>query len=109
MIVIKLGELRYREGGSVMDEDISIHAVRVLARLAAKRAVEAELRAKGIRVTLVPPREIKEQADVYLSQHPELIDQAKERARLMGLFERKPKPKRPKPRMYVTPDPPSSS
>jgi hypothetical protein len=34
-------------------EHISICAVKVLARLAAKQAVEAELRAKGVRVTLV--------------------------------------------------------
>jgi len=34
-------------------EHVSIHAVKVLARLAARKAVEAELRAKGVRVTLV--------------------------------------------------------
>jgi hypothetical protein len=59
-------------------EHILICAAKVLARLAAKKAVEAE--AKGVRVTLVRPAEISAQAQAYLANHPELIDEAKERA-----------------------------
>jgi len=51
-------------------EHISITAVKVLARLAAKKAVEAELRAKGVRVTLVKPAEISAQANAYLAANP---------------------------------------
>jgi hypothetical protein len=69
-------------------EHISIHAVKVLAQLAAKKAVEAELRAKGVRVTLVKPAEITAQAQVYLQSHPELIDAAKERALRLGMYEK---------------------
>jgi hypothetical protein len=47
-------------------EHVSISAVKVLARLAAKKAVEAELRAQGVRVTLVKPAVIAAQAQVYL-------------------------------------------
>jgi hypothetical protein len=86
-------------------EHISIHAVKVLARMAAKRAVEAELKAKGVRVTLVRPAEIATQIRAYLDQHPELVDQAKDRARLLGFFEKKPKRPRPKIEdVLVTPD-----
>ena len=70
-------------------EHISITAVKVLARLAAKKAVEAELRAKGIRVTLVKPAEITAQAQVYLQSHPELIDEAKARTLRLGMFEKR--------------------
>ena len=70
-------------------EHISIHAVKVLARLAAKKAVEAELRAKGVRVTLVKPAEISAQVQVYLANHPELIDEAKERAARLGMYEKR--------------------
>ena len=41
-------------------------AVMMLARLAAKRAVQDELRARGVRVTLVLPAEIIRQAREYL-------------------------------------------
>ena len=70
-------------------EHISIGAVKVLARLAAKKAVQAELKAKGVRVTLVRPAVISAQAQVYLQEHPELIAQAKpkvERMILAGVF-----------------------
>ena len=75
---------------------ISIHAVRLLARLAAKRAIEAELREEGRHATLVRPAEINERARAYLDQHPELLKVAEERARLLKLFERQPKRPRPK-------------
>ena len=64
-------------------EHISITAVKVLARLAARKAVETELRAKGIRVTLVKPAEITAQAQVYLQSHPELYREAMQRAHLI--------------------------
>jgi NAD(P)-dependent dehydrogenase (short-subunit alcohol dehydrogenase family) len=70
-------------------EHISIGAVKVLARLAAKRAVQAELRSKGVRVTLVRPAEINAQAAEYLASHPELYTNAKpvvERMILAGEF-----------------------
>jgi hypothetical protein len=74
-------------------QPISASAVHVLARLAAKRAVQEQLRADGVRVTLVPPRVISEQAQRYLADHPELYREASERAQRMGLFERKPRRK----------------
>jgi hypothetical protein len=51
-------------------------AVMVLARLAAKRAVQDQLRAQGVRVSLVPPAEIMRQAGQYLLAHPELYQLA---------------------------------
>jgi hypothetical protein len=72
------------------------HAIHVLARLAAKKAVQEELRAQGVRVTLVRPAEITERAEVYLELHPELYQQALERARRMGWIEPQP--------IMVTPD-----
>jgi short-subunit dehydrogenase len=70
-------------------EHITIVAVKVLARLAAKKAVQAELKAQGVRVTLVRPAEINAQAAEYLANHPELYQQALERAQRMtaeGVF-----------------------
>jgi NAD(P)-dependent dehydrogenase (short-subunit alcohol dehydrogenase family) len=66
-------------------DHISIGAVKVLARLAAKRAVQAELREKGVRVSLVWPAEINAQANAYLANHPELYDQARPRVERMIL------------------------
>jgi hypothetical protein len=65
--------------------------------LAAKRIVTEQLRAQGVRVTLVLIAEINARASVYLAEHSELYEQAEERARLMALFEKKPK--RPRPRI----------
>jgi hypothetical protein len=76
-------------------EHVSRHAIAVLARLAARRAIEAELKDKGVRVYLVRPAEIKDRARTYLELHPELYAQAEERARLLKLFEKKPKRPRP--------------
>ena len=70
-------------------EHISITGVKVLARLAAKRAVQAKMKEAGIRVSLVKPAIINEQATAYLAQHPELYDQAKPRIERMiaeGVF-----------------------
>jgi len=68
-------------------DHISISAVKVLARLAAKKAVEAELRAQGVRVTLVRPAEITTQANAYLAANPQLYDEARERAARLGMYE----------------------
>jgi hypothetical protein len=72
-------------------QPISASAVHVLARMAAKKAVQDELRSQGVRVSLVKPAEISVRANEYLRQHPELYREALVRAQLMGCFE---KPKR---------------
>jgi hypothetical protein len=59
-------------------------AVDVLARLAAKKAVQAELRAGGNR-TLVRHREIVARSKVYLAEHPELREQALAQAWELGM------------------------
>jgi hypothetical protein len=56
-------------------------AVMQLARLAAKRAVQDQLRAQGVRVSLVLPAEIMRRAREYLDAHPAIYQQALERAR----------------------------
>ena len=58
-----------------------------LARLAAKRAVQDEMRAQGVRVTLVFPAELMRQAREYLDTHPELYQLALERAKRMGYID----------------------
>jgi hypothetical protein len=71
-------------------EHISITAVKVLARLAAKRIVQAQLRDQGVRVTLVKPAEISALAGELLAQHPDrFIPDAKakvERMTAEGVF-----------------------
>jgi hypothetical protein len=62
----------------MMETHINAH---VLARLMAKSAIDQELRSQCVRVTLVPPREIKERATAYLATHPEVWTEAVERAR----------------------------
>jgi hypothetical protein len=69
---------------------IGNHAINVLARLAAKNAVKEKLRGDGVRLTLVPPREITEQAQRYLADHPELYREALERALRLGLIKQHP-------------------
>jgi hypothetical protein len=68
-----------------MAEGTQLHrqAVMVLARLAAKRIVQAQLRDQGIRVTPVPPAEVMRRAAEYLASHPELYVAAHERAKRM--------------------------
>src|SRR5262249_49022876 len=70
---------------------ISVSAFHVLARMAARKAVQEQLRSQGVRVSLVKPAEISVKAQVYLSQHPELYREALERAQRLGMYE---KPKR---------------
>ena len=69
-------------------QPISASAVHVLARLAARKAVQEELRAQGVRVTLVKPAEISVRANEYLSQHPELYRAALERAQRLGMYDK---------------------
>ena len=59
-------------------------AVNVLARQAARKAVKEHLRASGNR-RLVPHREIVAQAKAHLEAHPELYEQALQRALEMGV------------------------
>ena len=66
------------------------HAINYCARSIAKNAVKEQLRAEGVRVTLVRPAEIAERAKVYLEQHPELYTLALERARRMGFVDTLP-------------------
>jgi len=63
---------------------ISASAVHVLARLAARKAVQEELRAQGVRPTLVKPAEISAMAHNYLANHPELYRAALERAQRLA-------------------------
>jgi hypothetical protein len=60
---------------------IGTSAVTVLARIAAKKAVQEELKAQGVRVTLVKPADIAAQARAYLEANPRLYDEALERAK----------------------------
>ena len=77
------------------------HAINFLARSAAKKGVTEQLRDQGVRLSLVPIREITERAQVYLEQHPELYQQALERAQRLGMYE---KPRRRLRQIMVTPD-----
>ena len=61
------------------------HAINYCARAIAKNAVKEQMRARGIRLTLVPARETNERASAYLAAHPELYQLALERARRMGI------------------------
>ena len=69
-------------------QPISASAVHVLARMAARRAVQEELRSEGVRVSLVKPAELSVKAQAYLADHPELYREAKERAQRLGMFEK---------------------
>src|SRR5215469_7025273 len=73
------------------------HAISFFARSAAKQAVKQKLRDDGARLSLVPVRVIAEQAEVYLAQHPELYEQALERAKQLGYVQTLP--------IMVTPEP----
>jgi hypothetical protein len=66
---------------------ISVVGINILARQAAKKAVTEQLRAAGVRITLVKPAEIAAQAQTYLAQHPELYEQAREHAQRMGMVQ----------------------
>jgi hypothetical protein len=59
---------------------ISVHVIHILARMMAREAVRAQLRAEGVRARFVLPREINERATTYLAQHPEVWKEAIARA-----------------------------
>jgi hypothetical protein len=69
-------------------QPISASAVHVLARMAARKAVQEELRDQGVRVSLVRPAEISVRAQAYLQAHPELYREALERAQRLGMYEK---------------------
>jgi len=54
---------------------------KAVANHLARRAVERQLQAQGIRLTTFPYAKVVAQAQVYLAEHPELFDQAMERVR----------------------------
>jgi hypothetical protein len=86
-------------------QPLSRHVITLIARMAAQRAIQEQLRDQGVRVSLVPMRQIREQADIYLSQHPELFDFARERAQRMADEDELRKARRRKLREpMVTPD-----
>ena len=66
-------------------EHIPGFAINVLARLEAKKQVKEHLRAQGIRLTYVPAREIVARTKAHLEAHPEVYEQALQRAWEMGL------------------------
>jgi len=68
-------------------QPIGAVAINVLARVAAKKAVQEQLKAQGVRVTLVKPAEIAAQAKAYLEANPHLYEEALQRAWRMGLVE----------------------
>ena len=70
-------------------EHISIAAVKVLAKQAAIRLVKSELQRQGIHVHSVPARDVQISAIQYVDAHPELIDEARERAQRLGMYERR--------------------
>ena len=67
---------------------VSPFAVSALARLAARRAVTAELRDQGVTVTFVKPAIINAKATEYLAKHPELYEQAFDKAQKFGMYEK---------------------
>jgi len=70
-------------------QPVSASAVHILARLAAKKAVQEQLRAEGVRISLVKPADISVKAQAYLQSHPELYAEAKDRALRLGMFEKR--------------------
>ena len=62
-------------------------AINVLARIAAKNAVKDQLKAEGVRASLVPSAEISERAKAYLDANPSLYEEALQRAWRLGLIE----------------------
>jgi hypothetical protein len=65
---------------------VGTHAVAILARLAARNEVKAQLKAQGVRASLVPPAEIAEKAKAYLDANPSLYEEALQRAWKLGLL-----------------------
>ena len=61
-------------------QHISGAAVKVLARVAAKKAVKAEIWASGNRPAQMPAGELLDLTRAYLANHPELYEQAMAKA-----------------------------
>ena len=60
----------------------------------AKRLVQEQLRAEGIRLSLVKPMEVQKRATAYLAQHPEVWKEAIARAHRLDEMEGQRKEKR---------------
>jgi hypothetical protein len=69
---------------------IGTSVVKVLARQAARNAVKQQLSAQGVRVSHVPMAEIIARASAYLGDHPELYEQALQRAQHLGMIDHDP-------------------
>jgi hypothetical protein len=67
--------------------------IHVLARLQARRLVQDQLRAEGVRVSLVPPREINERATTLL-RDPAIWKEAIARAHKLDEMEGQRKARR---------------
>jgi hypothetical protein len=59
-------------------------AVRVLAKLAAKKIVQNQIRAQGLRLHDFAAKEISQRAEAWLEAHPELIVEARAKAARLG-------------------------
>jgi len=68
---------------------ISHSAVNVLARLAARQAVIAQLRDEGRRVSLIKASTISALTNERLANNPQLYAEAHERAQRLGCYEPK--------------------
>jgi hypothetical protein len=73
---------------------ISVHMIHILARLQAKRLVQDQLRAQGVRLSQVSPREVSERATAYLRDHVEVWKEAIARAHLIDEIEGRRKDRR---------------
>jgi hypothetical protein len=69
-------------------QKISVHAVNVLARLAAQRQIKAQLAGEGVRVSMVRHSEIMERANALLSANPRLYIEARALAERLGMYQR---------------------
>jgi hypothetical protein len=71
-------------------------AVIMIARNRAKKAVQVELKDRGLRVSLIPPAQIRPLADAYLAQHRDrLIADAKHTIATSPYFVKYRKPDEP--------------
>ena len=73
---------------------ISVHMIHILARLQAKRLVQEQLRAEGVRLSQVSPRVVSEKATAYLRDHPEVWREALTRAHKLDEIEGQKKERR---------------
>jgi len=59
-------------------------AVRVFAKMAAKRAITNQIRARGERISDYSNKELTLRSEAWLVQHPELFAEARETAAKLG-------------------------